>query len=708
MTYKYIFQGTLPYNTPTYVRRQADEELFQRLKEREFCYIFNSRQMGKSSLRVRVMHRLKQCNYACSNIDLSIDETSIASNQWYFGILDNIVEDLGLNLQLDYWWNQQSSLSPLKKISKFIDEILLVEIPTNIVIFIDEIDSVLSLKFSTNDFFAFIRACYNRRADRDRSQYNRLTFCLLGVATPSTLIADKQRTPFNIGHALELTGFTFEEAKQGLLKGLKDSINNSERVLKDILWWTGGQPFLTQKVCQLVVEQENENPNLNNLVSTKIIESWKSQDDPQHLRTIEERIKDNCFLVEKMLTIYQSILQGDDVKINNSYEQKQLLLSGLVVKEQNKLKIYNPIYKKVFNEDWVAKQLETVRDVKTLRAKLNRLGRELIKRGRKFRGNEALEIASFTSEFQSYDVEKVMLLNQISIAYLELENFQSAAAGIEFTIKYLVSSEAFQKIEIETANHELCNDTNLNAIQKRQTLVRVYYTEGSLCQKQDRREDALQAYSKAFRILRNTLENKILNQKILPLEIVESVHNNLIELIEPFNDKKNLDFTTNEIGLSLIKYLKCHYAPIEKLLEDKKWRKADEETYRMLAQKVGKERIQMLMSIDFEQFPQEHLDVVSALWEKYSNGKFGFRKQAEIWLKSGGERENKRLAPIIEFWQAVGWISEGELPEIELNEINYQLQEETPNGHLPTTGLRFQEVSLFSRFANNCDTCLLI
>ena len=67
-----------------------------------------------------------------------------------------------------------------------------------------------SLPFSADEFFAAIRECYTRRAEE--REYNRLAFCLLGVASPSDLIQDTRTTPFNIGRRIELTDFTEAEA----------------------------------------------------------------------------------------------------------------------------------------------------------------------------------------------------------------------------------------------------------------------------------------------------------------------------------------------------------------------------------------------------------------------------------------------------------------------------------------------------------------
>src|SRR5207247_958341 len=94
-----------------------------------------------------------------------------------------------------------------------------------LVIFIDEIDVVRGLPFSTDEFFAGIRECYNRRAED--AEYERLTFCLLGVASPSDLIRDTRLTPFNIGRRIELADFTPAEAAP-LTEGLTGAVIQEE------------------------------------------------------------------------------------------------------------------------------------------------------------------------------------------------------------------------------------------------------------------------------------------------------------------------------------------------------------------------------------------------------------------------------------------------------------------------------------------------
>lgn len=371
----YQVGGSLEYQHPTYVERQADHDLYRGLKSGMYCYVLNSRQMGKSSLRVQVMKRLKQEGVKCASIDITGIGSNVTAAEWYGAIVSELLRGFGLTRKVDFktWWRQREILSPVQRFKEFIETVLLTEFSEEIVIFLDEIDSILRVSFK-DDFFAFIRACYNYRVDNP--DYKRLTFCLLGVATPSNLIQNKDRTPFNIGQAIELTGFELEAAQHSLTAGLIEQADNPQQVLAEILSWTGGQPFLTQKICHLVqtldqpIVRGHEATQTEALIRNHVLENWEAQDEPEHLRTIRDRILKNQKQAGQLLGLYQQVLQyelsgSQGLPVDGSPEQMELCLTGLVVKRKGRLRVHNRIYAEVFDRRWLEQVLADLRPYAT-------------------------------------------------------------------------------------------------------------------------------------------------------------------------------------------------------------------------------------------------------------------------------------------------------------------------------------------------------
>jgi hypothetical protein len=363
----YYVGGSVPLDAPSYIKREADDIFYNYLKNGQYCYVLNSRQMGKSSLWVQTQKRLKEDNIDCATIDLSSSGKNISEDIWYRVLFEQLVKrfDLSIREKEQTWWDERAYKSPINRLDQFVEEILLKEVSRPIVICFDEIDSVLSLNFSTDDFFAWLRSCHEKRPhNRD---YQRLTFCMLGVAAVSNFILDNYRSPFNIGQDIRLSGFTIRDARK-LAEGLQEKFIEPQRVLEEVIEWTGGQPFLTQKICNLIStsrtgfgrESAATPINVGDFIQSQVISNWVSQDSPEHLKTIRNRLLNKRVTGRRMLKLYQEILRNGEIPDDGSPDQIELRLTGLVVQDRQKLKVYNKIYRNVFNETWVTTELNKI------------------------------------------------------------------------------------------------------------------------------------------------------------------------------------------------------------------------------------------------------------------------------------------------------------------------------------------------------------
>jgi hypothetical protein len=236
---------------------------------------------------VRTASKLREQGARVVVLDLTAIGQNLTPEQWYDGLITRVGRQLKLEKELRVFWQANLNLSPVQRFFTAIRDVAMGEggvsgkvgewvsgtgrarhsvraaeegekrgkgekeqegfesrftdhesriteaianrksqIANPLIVFIDEIDTVQSLPFSTDEFFAAIRECYNRRTED--AVFDQLTFCLLGVATPSDLIRDTRTTPFNIGRRIELNDFTFEEAAP-LAAGLAHSAIRTPR-----------------------------------------------------------------------------------------------------------------------------------------------------------------------------------------------------------------------------------------------------------------------------------------------------------------------------------------------------------------------------------------------------------------------------------------------------------------------------------------------
>ena len=137
----------------------------------------------------------------------------------------------------------------------------------------------------------------------------------------------------------------------------------------------------------------------------------------------------------------------------------------------------------------------------------------------------------------------------------------------------------------------------------------------------------------------------------------------------------NLNFFITSRPNSIDKQI--DYTALENLLSSDKFQEADQETLRILLSLAQREKQYWLDLEDVENIPCKDLDKINQLWINYSNGKFGFSIQKQIWIELGGKLGIHNVAIADMFIKEVGW---GEKYKRYKN-ITYKIS--APYGHLP-------------------------
>ncbi|MFM5892030.1 MAG: GUN4 domain-containing protein, partial [Dolichospermum sp.] len=122
------------------------------------------------------------------------------------------------------------------------------------------------------------------------------------------------------------------------------------------------------------------------------------------------------------------------------------------------------------------------------------------------------------------------------------------------------------------------------------------------------------------------------------------------------------------------------FQKLEALLKAGKWKDADLETWNLMLKLTKREQEGWLRIEDVKNFPRQELRKMDQLWVKYSNGKFGFSVQKQIWLELGGKLDGEPdLDTYRKLGDRVGWRQNGEW----LSYDSYTFSTNAPSGHLP-------------------------
>ncbi|HEY9737117.1 MAG TPA: GUN4 N-terminal ARM-like repeat domain-containing protein [Trichocoleus sp.] len=116
------------------------------------------------------------------------------------------------------------------------------------------------------------------------------------------------------------------------------------------------------------------------------------------------------------------------------------------------------------------------------------------------------------------------------------------------------------------------------------------------------------------------------------------------------------------------------YGPLQALLVAQSFEEADRVNMQKLCELAGPDaaRRKWLYFTEVEQFPSTDLHTLDTLWQLYSEGKFGFSRQRQIWLGLGQNWER--------LWSRIAWRNDSTWTRYP-GEFIWDLS--APDGHLP-------------------------
>src|SRR4029077_17656159 len=127
-----------------------------------------------------------------------------------------------------------------------------------------------------------------------------------------------------------------------------------QQILRRVLYWTGGHPYLTQRLCQAVSEDQVSSMAAVDQVCGELFLSHRARERDDNLLFVRERMLRNETDVAGLLLLYREVDNRDIVRDEETNPLVTVMrLAGIVRADRGYLRVRNQIYAEVFDKDWV-------------------------------------------------------------------------------------------------------------------------------------------------------------------------------------------------------------------------------------------------------------------------------------------------------------------------------------------------------------------
>ena len=345
-----------------YVKRRADDVLFETVAAGNYAHLLAPDRSGKSSLIAATAVRLESNGTKVAILDLEqigVRDGGGDSGRWYYNVAYRLLRQLRIRFELQEWWQDKSVLSNRQRLVEFYSEIILQHIADRIVVFVDEVQCIEDRPYA-DQLLASIRAAHNARmTDPD---FARLVFVLSGECDPLNLVEEPELSPFNVTQQVLLEDFERDDLNLFAAE-LNLEAEPARQALDRIYYWTAGQPYLVQKLARAVAREAGQQ-DIDQLVDRIALQQLAGRaalHNEPHMSHIHRRLVRDTSDREPLLNLYGKLRKGIEVPADlGSDSQRRLMAVGLVVIDSDgNLAVRNRLYGAVFTTRWANENLPT-------------------------------------------------------------------------------------------------------------------------------------------------------------------------------------------------------------------------------------------------------------------------------------------------------------------------------------------------------------
>ena len=328
--------GQVPLDSPFYVERPPVEPRCYEaiVKPGALIRIKAPRQMGKSSLMLRILNHATQQGYRSVwlNLQAAGEQTLESPDGLLRWLCSRVSRKLGLQDRVEDYWQGPRGCND--KCTDYFELYLLEELTVPLALGLDEVDQLFQHEAVASDFFGLLRSWH------EESKFNPVWGKLRLIFSHSKEVyipLNINQSPFNVGLPVELPPFNDEQVAD-LIRRYGLSLSPREAVT--IMDLTGGHPYLVRVALSYLARGEI---SFADLIATAPTAAWAYG---EHLRRHLYGLQEHPDLLAAM----KRVIAGDEpVRIDDTQAFK-LSSMGLVRLSGNDVLPLCDLYRQYFRE----------------------------------------------------------------------------------------------------------------------------------------------------------------------------------------------------------------------------------------------------------------------------------------------------------------------------------------------------------------------